>query len=144
MRTKQKELGWTTMAFFPDVTAIKNHEESEEEALSRHLHRAKPLLIGALGILTAAGDGRCDHCIHAEELLTSYIDAAEMGKRAFNEVDVHNQPSFVTLDELGKMLGDRGWAEVTIRLDNTGFENNQRLRIGRDYRVNAKEQVKDA
>jgi hypothetical protein len=138
MKKEQKELGWTTRAFFPDVTDIKNHERTSDEALVRHYRQSKSLVDGALAIITAAGEDRCDYCHTAHDLLTAFLDAMEMGGTAFDEAHIHNQPPFVTLDELRKMLGDRGMAEVAIRIDREGFVNYKMVRIGHDYSNKAK------
>ena len=138
METEQRVLGYTTRAFFPDVTDIKNHEESREEALWRHFERAKPLLQGAMAVLEGDNPG-ADEAFGARELLEAFLDAMEMGEDAFEEADIHNQPPFVTFDELQKMLGDVGQADVTIRIDNEGYITQKMIRIGRDMSVKAKE-----
>lgn len=138
MKTEQKELGWTSRAFFPDVKDIKNHEESEKEALARHYSKAESLAKGALAILTAAGDERCDYCHSADNLLTAFLDAMEMGETAFDVARAKNPPPFVSLDELKELLGDRGQAEVTIRVDREGFVNYKMVKVGHDYSVKAK------
>ena len=59
-------------------------------------------------------------------------------EEAFEKAHLHHQPPFVTFDEFKKMLGDRGLADVTIRIDKEGFVNYKRLRIGHDYSGKAK------
>lgn len=138
MKTEQKELGWTTRAFFPNVKDIKNHKETNDEALARHYLQVKSLAKGALAILTAAGDERCDYCHSADDLLTAFLDAMEMGETAFDEARAKNRPPFVSIDELKELLGDRGMAEVTIRVDREGFVNYKMVKIGHDYSVKVK------
>ncbi len=137
MEKEQKELGWTTRAFFPDVTDIKNHKESKEEALSRHFDRAKPLLEGAMALLMTDDPGAFE-ATNVRQLLQAFLDTMEMGEDAFDEAYLYNRPPFVTLDELGKMLGNLGQADVTIRIDREGFVNYKMVRIGRDLSVRAK------
>ncbi len=130
---ERHELGWTTQAFFPDVTDIKNHEERGDEALVRHYHRAKSLAEGALAILVSAGEARCEYCCSAEHLLAAFLDVMAIGEEAFDKARVHNQPPFVTVDEFKEMLGDRGMAEVVFIVNKDGFTANKRVRIGLDY-----------
>ncbi len=137
METEQRVLGYTTRAFFPDVTDIKNHEESREEALWRHFERAKPLLEGAMAVLRGDNPG-AEEAFGARDLLEAFLDVMEMGEEAFEEADLRNQPPFVTFDEFRKLLGDLGYAEVTIRMDNEGFTNHKMVRIGRDLSAKAK------
>lgn len=132
METEQRVLGYTTRAFFPDVTDIKNHEESKEKALWHHFERAKPLLDGALAVLMGDNPG-AEEAFGARELLEAFLDAMEIGEEAFEEADI--RPPFITLDELGKRLGDAGLAEVTIIIDGEGSTDGKRIRIGHDYSV---------
>jgi len=146
METEQRVLGYTTKAFFPDVRYIKSHEESREEALCCHFDRAKSLLKGALAVLERDNPG-AEEAFAARELLEAFLDAMEMGEEAFEEADLHNQPPFVTLDELGKRLGDRGTAEVTIIIDAEGSTDGKIVRIGHDRdakpkKANGKKQAK--
>jgi len=132
---ERKERGWTTKAFFPDVTDILNHKETAEAAMSRHYTQARPLAEGTLALLNAGAEDGCDCCKSAHELLAAFLDAMEMGEKVFDEADVHNRPPFVSLDELGKMLGDRGQAEVAICVNREGYAEPRRVRIGQDYSV---------
>lgn len=136
METEQRVLGYTTRAFFPDVTDIKNHEESKEKALWRHFERAKPLAEGALAVLMTDNPG-AEEAFSARDLLEAFLDAMAMGEEALDEANIHNQPPFVTLDELEKMIGGTGLAEVTVIVDGEGFTSGKMVRIGRDMSFKA-------
>ncbi len=129
---EKHELGWTTAAFFPDVREIKNHEQGRHEALAHHYDRAKYLAVGALAVLDQ-GDGPADeNGSAARALIGAFLDAMQMGEEAFEDADIHNRPPLVTFDELKKMLGDLGHAEVKVIVDNDGFVNFKMVRVGRD------------